>query len=310
MARPLRIQFHGAFYHVIVRGNQKQAIFIDNNDRLKYLEFLSRYKKQHGFILYAYTLMRNHVHLLIETTKAPLANVMQAINQTYTGYFNRKYHKVGHLFQGRYKSYLCDKDAYLLSLIRYIHLNPVRAKSAKNPHEYTWSSHHVYLGKEDGLIETDKVLRLFSESPSYAQRLYKNFIEQASGVERDESIYNAINQQIIGDDRFIEKIEGIMETLSKPLKRTSLNNVMSKVADTVGISEKDIMSRSRDRRVMFARHVMTGVCREVGYRLVDLVPLLRRDLSVLSRWSKASENNAEQRTVQKVLKHLNARLQA
>lgn len=310
MARPLRIEFPGAFYHVIVRGNQKQTIFLDEKDRLKYLDLLGQYKKRHGFILYAYILMMNHVHLLIETPKSALSKVMQAINQSYTSYFNRKYNKVGHLFQGRYKSYLCDRDAYLVSLARYIHLNPVRAKLVKKPHEYKWSSYLAYFGKDNGIVSTDKVLRLFSEKQSYARRLYRNFVEQATGVEQDESLYKAAGQQILGGDRFIEKVEDVVETLSKPLKRPSLSKILLEVSKAVGVSRKDIISRVRNRNTMFARHIMVGVCREVGYRLVDLVLELRRDLSVLSRWSKASENTKEQRIIRKVLTHLNARLQA
>jgi REP element-mobilizing transposase RayT len=137
MPRLPRIEFTGAFYHIIVRGNNKQSIFLDDQDRYKYLGLLERYKKQHGFIIYAYTLMNNHVHLLIETLRTPISKIMQVINFTYTSYFNRKHKKVGHLFQGRYKSYLCDRDTYLLALVRYIHLNPVRAKLAKNPQEYS-----------------------------------------------------------------------------------------------------------------------------------------------------------------------------
>lgn len=161
MARPPRIEFPGAFYHLIVRGNQQQAIFHDNQDRIKYLELVERYKKHLGFILYAYTLMTNHVHLLLETPKSPISKVMQAINLTYTQYFNRKYSKVGHLFQGRYKAYLCDRDEYLLSLVRYIHLNPVRTNLAKKPHEYRWSSHQAYLEGNKGIVETDKVFTSF-----------------------------------------------------------------------------------------------------------------------------------------------------
>lgn len=136
MARPRRIEYPGAFYHVIVRGNQRQAIFNDKTDRFKYLELVERYRKRHGFVLYAYTLMTNHVHLLVETPKSPISRIMQAISFTYTQYFNQKHRKIGHLFQGRYKAYLCDRDKYLLSLVRYIHLNPVRAKVAENPQEY------------------------------------------------------------------------------------------------------------------------------------------------------------------------------
>ncbi len=306
MARPPRIQFPGAFYHVIVRGNQQQAIFNDNKDRIKYLELLERYKKQHRFILYAYILMTNHVHLLVETPKSPISKIMQVTNFTYTRYFNHKYKKVGHLFQGRYKAYLCDKDIYLLSLVRYIHLNPLRARLVKNLQEYRWSSHRAYLDGNKVVVETDKVLRMFSERPSQARILYRDFVGQTIGYERDESIYNAVGQQILGDDSFIEKIEQAIDNLKKPIKKPSLQKIFSAMADVTGIAHEEITSRSRDGDVKLARNILVGVCREVGYRLVDLQSELRRDLSVLSRWGNASGNSKEKKMVQMVMKKLNA----
>ncbi|MDH4163923.1 MAG: transposase [Nitrospirota bacterium] len=129
MPRKPRIEFAGAFYHVIVRGNQKQRVFKDAADFQKYLLTLTVYKNRAGCRIYAYVLMNNHVHLLVETQDVPLSKVMQGVNQTYTMYFNRKYRTVGHLFQGRYKAILCDRDAYLLGLVKYIHENPLRART-------------------------------------------------------------------------------------------------------------------------------------------------------------------------------------
>lgn len=303
MARPPRIQFPGAFYHVIVRGNQRQAIFNDVKDRIKYLELLEHYKKRHGFVLYAYTLMTNHVHLLIETPKSPISRVMQVINFTYTRYFNQKYKKVGHLFQGRYKAYLCDKDIYLLSLIRYIHLNPVRAKLVKNPHEYKWSSHREYLENRKGIVETDKVLRMFSERASEARKLYGEFVDIAIGIKRDEAIYNAVGQQIIGDEKFIDKIAEEVDNLDKRVKKPTLNRLFSIVKEETGVSQGEITSRGRGEAARLARRVFVGVCRELGYRLVDLQTYLKRDLSVLSRWSKESESEECRKAMKKTLRH-------
>src|SRR4030043_2078766 len=182
MPRKPRIEFSGAFYHVISRGNQRQQIFRDRSDFLKFLELLALYKRRYAYFLYGYVLMSNHVHLLIETENIPLSKVLQGINQSYTMYFNRKYRTVGHLFQGRYKTILCDKDAYLLSLIKYIHLNPMRARMAKSAENYRWSSHLVYCGKEKSeIVDTDRGLRMFSEDKSRARKLYRAYI--GDGVE-------------------------------------------------------------------------------------------------------------------------------
>ena len=127
MARKPRVHFTGALYHVMSRGNQGQAIFKSDQDRQRYLDFLKDGQKRFGYRLYAYVLMGNHVHHLIEIGQTPLSKVMQNILFRYTRYWNRRYKKTGHLFQGRYKAILCDKDSYLLELIRYLHLNPVNS---------------------------------------------------------------------------------------------------------------------------------------------------------------------------------------
>ena len=170
MARLPRIEFPGAFYHVIVRGNQRQDIFLDEQDRREFLERVKRYKKELGFVLYAYVLMSNHLHLLIETPEIPISKIMQRINLTYTQFFNKKYSTVGHIFQGRYKSFLCDREEYLLSLVRYLHLNPVRAKLVEHPQEYKWSSHRDYLSGGMELVDAPRVLRMFSKELSRARR--------------------------------------------------------------------------------------------------------------------------------------------
>ncbi|MEW6600527.1 MAG: transposase [Nitrospirota bacterium] len=304
MARPPRIEYPGAFYHVIVRGNHRQAIFEDAKDRIKYLGLLEHYKKRHGFVLYAYTLMTNHVHLLIETPNSPISRIMQVINFTYTRYFNSKYKKAGHLFQGRYKAYLCDKDGYLLSLIRYIHLNPVRAKLVKYPQEFKWSSHGEYLEKRNGIAETDKVLRMFSEKPSEARKLYRDFVDVAIGIKSDGSIYKAVGQQIVGDEIFIDKVAVEVENLDRRVKKPSLAKVISIVTDRTGVSREEIISRVRGEAVRKTRCILVGACRELGYRLVDLQSELKRDLSVLSRWSKESEGISCRDTVRNILKEL------
>jgi putative transposase len=143
--------------------------------------------------------MKNHLHLLIETQETPLSKILQGINQSYTTYFNRKYKTVGHLFQGRYKAILCDRDEYLLSLVKYIHLNPVRAKIVKTPDEYQWSSHHSYIKKTDKvtIVDTDQVLRMFSEDKQRARKLYSAYMSN-SQIVRKEDIYNTIGQRILG----------------------------------------------------------------------------------------------------------------
>jgi putative transposase len=305
MARKPRIQFEGAFYHVIVRGNQRQDIFLDEEDRRSYLERLQRYRTKCGFMLYAYVLMTNHVHLMIETPNAPISRIMQMINFTYTQYFNKKYGKVGHLFQGRYKSYLCDKDSYLLSLVRYIHNNPVRAGLVRDAGTYAWSSHDAYMNNTKGLVDIDKVLRLFSERPVIARRKYAEFMNDG---ESDKSFlpYAAYEQQIVGDEQFIEEVGKRMKRLERRARKVPIKDLIFAIEKEMGIGLLEMASRKRGERLRMARGIFTLLAREIGYNMMELQGILKRDISVLSRLASIGEMNADRKILKKVREILNA----
>lgn len=147
MGRPIRIEYPCALYHITSRGNEKRKIFASDEDRLKFLQIIEDYHDRYGILIHSYVLMDNHYHLILETPQGNLLKVMHGINSGYTGYFNRRYKRTGHLFQGRYKAILVDKDNYLIELTRYVHLNPVRAKAVERPEQYRWSSYCGYIGK-------------------------------------------------------------------------------------------------------------------------------------------------------------------
>lgn len=257
MARKPRIEFEGAFYHVITRGNQKQKIFKDKDDFLKYLEIFANYKKLYNYFLHAYVLMNNHVHLLIETQGVPLYKILQGVNQRYTMYFNRKYKTVGHLFQGRYKAILCDRDEYLLSLVKYIHLNPVRAKITKTPDGYQWSSHHCYAKgtQKDDIIDTDQVLRMFSEDKAKARKLYRAYMDDGLAVKK-EDMYCTIDQRILGDEGFLDKVMekcNIEITVRKRGKEYTLPVIARGVEKAYGITLQDIRGKGKDRDISSGR---------------------------------------------------------
>jgi REP element-mobilizing transposase RayT len=148
MGRPLRIQYPGALYHITSRGNERKKIFLDDTDRIRFLEILKDYHIRYGILIHSYVFMDNHYHLILETPNGNLLKVMHGINGGYTGYFNRRYNRSGHLFQGRYKGILAEKDAYLVQLSRYVHLNPVRARMVEKPEQYRWSSHNAPSKRE------------------------------------------------------------------------------------------------------------------------------------------------------------------
>lgn len=174
MSRKPRIHYEGALYHVIVRGNNRAYIFKSVENKEEYKKIVSKYKKRYRFKLYAYCIMDNHVHMLIEVGDVPLSKIMQGIQQVFTQRYNRKNRSTGHVFEQRYKSYLCDRDAYLLSLIRYIHQNPVRSKLTDGIN-YQWNSHKEYMRSPE-LADVDFPLTLFSGKKNKAIKRYLSFV--------------------------------------------------------------------------------------------------------------------------------------
>jgi len=174
MSRKPRIHYEGALYHVIVRGNNRAYIFKSGENKEEYKKIVSKYKKRYRFKLYAYCIMDNHVHMLIEVGDVPLSKIMQGIQQVFTQRYNRKNRSTGHVFEQRYKSYLCDRDAYLLSLIRYIHQNPVRSKLTDGIN-YQWNSHKEYMRNPE-LADVDFPLTLFSGKKNKAIKRYLSFV--------------------------------------------------------------------------------------------------------------------------------------
>jgi putative transposase len=180
MARPLRVEYAGATYHVTARGNERKKIFNAGGDYDKFIEYVSAAREKYRFLLHAYILMGNHYHLIVETPEGNLSRAMHYINSSYTTYTNIKRKRSGHLFQGRYKAILIDKDSYLLELSRYVHLNPVRAKIADTPQAYRYSSYHAYINDNDSdLIHTGTILGMVSGKRNKAKYLYREFVDAA-----------------------------------------------------------------------------------------------------------------------------------
>lgn len=177
MARPVRLQTEGCFYHITSRGDDRKQIFKSERDYLKFLEYTSIAKDKFAFYLHAYCLMPNHYHLFIETTQANLSRIMQYLNTAYTVYYNVKRKRCGHLFQGRFKSIIVEEDSYYAELTRYIHLNPVRAKMVKSPQQYRWSSFNAFIDARcDVNVDMQRVLLYLSMDP----RHYEDFVCSSS----------------------------------------------------------------------------------------------------------------------------------
>jgi REP element-mobilizing transposase RayT len=290
MARKLRIEFEGALYHVITRGNQRQQIFKATEDYKRYLKILGDYKARYDFVLYAYILMRNHVHLLIETKEVSLSRILQGINQSYTMYYNRRYAMVGHLFQGRYKAMLCDKDSYLLSLVKYIHMNPVRAGRAKSPEAYLWSSHRSYIGRarDRGIVDSEAVLKIFAEDRGKARRAYREYMEE-KGMLRREEVYATVDQRIVGNEGFVEEVMARTGRLDVPGRRRHLYRlpeIAKAVEELYGITLVQLRGKGRGEALGRGRKLMSLVAKEYGYKGQEVAGYLWRDPSVITRYLK------------------------
>lgn len=254
MGRPLRIEYPGALYHVTSRGNERKDIFIDDPDRKKFLGILGDYHDRYGILAHCYILMGNHYHLVMETPQGNLLKVMHGVNSGYTGYFNRKYGRSGHLFQGRYRGILVDKDAYLLELSRYVHLNPVRAGIVDRPEQYKWSSYpgYIWKRKEVDWVEYAWVLSHFGQDRESGKKRYREFVNNGLGKERTNPLKELYGQMILGKDAFIEKTVARLkgEAISQEIvERKRLKNqakpeeIVAVVAAAFGIEEEKIKNK-------------------------------------------------------------------
>jgi putative transposase len=206
MARPLRIEFAGAVYHVTSRGNARQPIFLDRADWEGFLDILSSVIARFSWVCHAYCLMENHYHLVMETPRGNLSRGMRQLNGIYTQFFNRRHKNVGHLFQGRYKAVLVEKESHLLSLCRYVVLNPVRAGVVSLPEQWKWSSYRATVGRVNRppYLAVDWVLAQFGRKRAEAVRKYRQYVMEGFG---EKSPWESLKGQILlGKEEFAGRL--------------------------------------------------------------------------------------------------------
>jgi putative transposase len=207
MARPLRIEYPGAVYHITSRGNEKKPVYKDEADRENFLSTLHQVNKRYHWLCHAYCLMDNHFHLIIETPEGNLSMGMRQLNGVYTQRFNKRHGRVGHLFQGRYKAILIQKDSHLLEVCRYVVLNPVRAGLVKDPGQWRWSSYGATAGREKPhpCLTTSWVLRQFSSKKKRkAEKEYRQYV--GSGIGKVSIWKEVKGQAILGEDGFVDTL--------------------------------------------------------------------------------------------------------
>jgi putative transposase len=283
MPRPLRLEAEGAVYHVIARGNERKAVFRDDRDRQAYLDRLVRCRERFGLRLLAYCLMGNHLHLAVERGPVKLSRVMLAVQSGYTQWFNRRYGRVGHLFQGRYKSFLVEKDRYLLALLRYIHRNPLEAGLVKHAEQYEWSSDRYYRrGRGPEWLDLDRALPILGRTRRLAVSRYRRLMEDEEG-ESYESLASYA-RAIKGEEAFAERI--LREAGENPIRKFGLREaeVAAAVSKMLGLRLGRMKSERRDREASQARILAAYVAREVGGLPVSrMARFFGRDESTLVR---------------------------
>jgi REP element-mobilizing transposase RayT len=253
MARPLRIEYEGAVYHITARGNERGEIYFTKKDYKKFLEYVAEAERKFGILLHCYVLMSNHYHLILETPKANLSKTMHYINSSYTTYINIKRKRAGHLFQGRYKAMLVSKDNYMLELSRYIHLNPVRAGIVKKPEEYVFSSYSAFVtGKIDEVVTTDLIFGLIKGKNVDIKKEYRKFVEASIG---DEELY----------DFFKDVYGGIILGGQKFIKYT-LRNIKEEYLQRDSVSQRTALKSAYE-----IEEVINIVSKHYGLRIEDII---------------------------------------
>ena len=284
MARKQRIHIPGGVYHVMLRGNGGQKIFFTDDDRYYFELLVEEGVNRFGHRIHGYCWMSNHVHMAIQVEEEPLSKIIQNLSFRYTRYINKKKNRMGHLFQGRYKAILVDSQSYLPELIRYIHLNPVRANLVSDLRQYPWSGHAAYMKQsEKPWLTRDWVLSLFAKREIIAIKRYEKFVLEGIG-QVDEVNFQKGHEggRILGDDSFIDSVLSCNNEAAT--KNITVNKLVEKVCQHYGQQESEVLSPSRKRDCVFIRNVISYLwVQECRQTLKEWADYCGKDLSTLSR---------------------------
>lgn len=268
MARKQRIHYNGALYHVIVRGNNRENVLVEDEDKQFYMDTVKRYKEQYGFKLYAYCIMDNHAHMLIQVEEIPLSKIMQGIQLVYTKRYNRKNKRTGHVFEQRYKSILCDMDGYIVHLTKYIHLNPVKAGITKDIN-YKWSSYSDYKRGSNELVDVDFVLNMLMTDKSRAIKAY--------------TIYMNAELEDIGKKEYELKEQPISDS-GEEAQRKNIEALIEEIIKSNKVSQEGLISKSRVNKISKARkEIILRAEKECEINSTELAKRLNVTIATVSK---------------------------
>ena len=283
MARRPRLQGPGTVHHVIVRGNERRSVFADDADRADYLDRLRRYRDRFEFRLYAYCLMTNHIHLAIEQGPVALSRIMHALQSSYTQYFNRRHGRVGHLFQGRFGSFLVESDRYLQALLRYVHENPVQAGIVVACEKYRWSSDRFFRsGRGPAWLDLDRALRMIGPTRSSALRRYRSLMDDQPKILYEDLIAHA--GTVKGDEAFAD--EALRRAPTPPRRRPgwTAERLAAVIAEAEYVDVVDMRSPSRRRSLAQCRILVAYLGRfHLGIPIAESARFFDRDESTFAR---------------------------
>src|SRR5215471_2958543 len=297
MARKCRAEVEGGLYHVMSRGNNRRRIFSAPSDYDKFLTLLARQKDRLPFFLYAYALMPNHFHLLIERQADSIGEIMHRLLTGYSNYYNRRHSRVGHLFRERYKPILCQSDRYLTELVRYIHLNPVRAGLVAMPEQYQYSGHRAYLGLAPaGILDVDPVLRHFGAKKALARAAYRQFVLVPLGHGRPNDFYPADEARVLGSQEFVDatihrlgEIKGKGQRTAKVNVEFNGDRLIEAVAQICDISRSELCGSGKSAATVTAKELLVMIGREMGASLKTLADISGLSPSAVSRRNDAAK---------------------
>ena len=266
MARPLRIEYEGACYHVMARANEGKRIFRSKGDFERFQWYLREAKERFGCVYHCYVVMGTHYHVLVETPEGNLNRVVQYVNGSYAAYWNVKSGRGGPVFRGRYKAILVERDAYFLELSRCLHLNPVRAQMVERPEEYERSSYGVYVGeRKDSLVTTEVVLGLMGGRGD-ARKRYRSFVEEGIGKELEDPGRNAVAGAILGGERFVrqalKRLKGdpmVSRSIAhrgEIVGRVDAEEILRVVGEQYGVLREDLLVRGQRESRMVVMHLL------------------------------------------------------
>lgn len=291
MGRPTRIQYPGACYHIVLHGNNRQDVFLTNQDRRYFLNLLKSYKERFELNVYAYCLLSNAVHLLIETRQANLSRAMQGLGTIYTKYFNRQHETTGHVFQGRYKALLVEKESCLLAVSRHIHLEPTRAGLKEKPWRYPWSScvSYVEFGEQDALVDAAPVLRALAKNRLKQSVLYLHYLKERL---KDPEMHELpiVRGLFVGTPDFAAAAGGMAVPSDGSDALEAARGILKEMAGKHGIDEEALLGRSQWREITRVRkQAIYRMWKEARAGVSDIGRIFNRTPSAVSQLIRSVE---------------------